>query len=116
MKKFLIALGLAFIGTGSFAQMTVENEVITIEMDYTTTRNELLDFRRSLVEYGIDFRYDNVDWADDQLLRINLTVKDANGVVRTFQTGNPQGAGTFKLVYKINSTDENDFCLGVDCQ
>ncbi|MGB0423486.1 MAG: hypothetical protein ACPGED_04165 [Flavobacteriales bacterium] len=62
MKKLALALCFSILSTmGVMAQMTVENNVITVEVDENSSRNDLLDIRQELAEHGIDFRYNKVN-------------------------------------------------------
>lgn len=116
MKKILIAAFMMFSISALQAQISITDTEVRLTVDNTTTRNELLDMRNTLAEQNIDFRYTEVAWNDDQLLRIKMQIKSPDGRIRNFETTELANVGAIKMTYKLNSTEEDDFCLGVNCE
>ena len=116
MKKTFIAAFIMLSINALQAQISVTEAEVRLTVDYTTTRNELLNMRKTLAEQNIDFRYTEMAWNDDQLLRIKIQIISPDGRIRNFETTELANIGSIKMTYKLNSIQEGDFCLGVNCE
>lgn len=117
MKK--LALSLCFFvlsNMGLMAQMTVENDVITVEVTEDSSRNDLLEIRQQLQEYGVKFNYTKVNWIEGQLKSVHLDVMVEDGRIKSFTAMNLSAAGTIKMIYDLNDSSDDGLCLGTDCE
>lgn len=114
MKTLLLTFGLLLASSGLFAQMSVNNGEIRVEVSENSTRNELLEIRQALAEYNIDFRYNGVKWADELLKSIGLQVIAEDGRTREFVLPQMNANSKIVLIYRFESLDEADFCLGLE--
>jgi len=114
MKTLLLTFGLLLASSGLFAQMSVNNGEIRVEVSENSTRNELLEIRQALAEYNIDFRYNGVKWADELLKSIGLQVIAEDGRTREFVLPQMNANSKIVMIYRFESSDEADFCLGLE--
>jgi hypothetical protein len=80
-----LLIAFLFIGTAAFSQrgLTMDENTVSVVIDGSTTRMELIEIRTALQEKGIDFRYafqveDQVD-GPAKLSSIDFTLAVTNG-------------------------------------
>ncbi len=114
MKTLLLTFGMLLACSGLFAQMSVSDGEIRVEVSENSTRNELLEIREALAEYNIDFRYTGVKWTDELLKSIGLQVIAEDGRTRDYVVQQMNASSKIVMIYRFESLDEADFCLGLE--
>jgi hypothetical protein len=119
IKKILFTIGIAAaFCTPSQSQVTITEDLVTVEITQETSRYDLMEYKNALAEYGIEFRYQNVDWGNNttQLLKIEAKVRTTDGRTASyFMPGFTEGQ-TLKILYKPNDATDAGLCVGLDCE
>lgn len=118
-KKILFSIGLIVAcSAATQAQVTVSEDQVTIEISQETSRYDLMEYKSALAEYGIEFRYQNVDWGNNttQLLKIEAKVKAADGRTASYFMPGFTADQSLKIVYKPNDMTDAGLCVGPDCE
>lgn len=108
---FFLLIGFAF---GADAQTTVTEDAVTINITSEATRTDLLDIRNTLMEHGIYFRYNQVNWKEGHLTSINAQIADEEGNEALFQEMAFEPGSSFQIVVEL--TGDKSLCIGRDCE
>ncbi len=104
---FVAAFMLVSFSADAQKGLTVNNNVITVVIDGTTSRKDLLNLRTALENEGIDFRYSMQFNNETKITSVDFTVSADNGAITGSGSHealqNPNANVTFK-VNKANGT------------
>lgn len=105
--SFLFAFAFMAIGFSADAQSnpTVTDNEVSVVIDGTTSRMDLVNIRESLAEYGIDFRYSFQPDNEGRVASIDLTVS-VNGELVSGSHSSLQSEGA-KISFTVNRATGN---------
>lgn len=119
MKKALYTLGMTVIAmstalTGFGQSENIQSDFLNIHVNQTTSRTELAQWQKAMSAVGIGFRYDLVNWVEDELQSIRFAVILPDGTMRRNVVEEMNGE-TDIWIRLEGSGDERIFCAGDAC-
>lgn len=116
MKNILtLVLGLVAFGFSASAQITVDGENVAVEINHETSRVELSEMAAAFKAQGVEMRYDNIEWANDHLIRIRVRVKGTQGEIVEYIADHLEEDQVIKVTRKMANGEES-LCSGLDCE
>ena len=116
MKNILtLVLGLFAFSFSAAAQNAVDSENVAVEINHETSRQELTQMAAAFKAQGVEMRYDNIEWANDHLIRIRIRLKGTQGEIVEYFSDHLAEDQTIKVTRKMTNGDET-LCSGLDCE
>ncbi len=119
MKNVLTSFSLAVFTLGlsitSVAQSEIQSDYLDVHLTQSTTRTELAQLQKDFSEVGIGFRYDLIDWADENLQSIRFAIILPDGSMRR-HISESMDAETDIWIRLEGSGSERIFCAGGSCE
>lgn len=114
--KYLSIVLFLFLGMAiqADAQVTASEEKVAATVTDTFSRMDLTDLRNDLMEHGLEMRYDNIQWAGEQLISIRIRVRDEDGEIAEYSNGAIEAGTQIHIVKEL--TGEKTLCVGTDCE
>lgn len=118
MKKIIIAALCIFaLSYSADAQVTVEGNTIEAVITPETSRQQLFEIVTALKPLGLEMRYDQIQWNNEQqLMSINVRVKGEATSIQSYATQNLVGDGNIRIVFRTDAPAESALCVSPSCE
>jgi hypothetical protein len=115
-KSFPITFAFVLFAAIGLAQASgVQPDYLDVHINQSTSRTALGELQKEMNDYNIGFRYDLVQWENDQLLSIRFAVRLPDGTMRrnNYETID---AETDIWIRLEGNGAERIFCAGSACE